>query len=67
MKRRDHIEAWKSVGLHALAASQANIISKLIVADSRLQSRIYETLDEEQRKKLDHLRQGDGVAVLNEQ
>jgi hypothetical protein len=53
--------------VRALATSQANIISNLIIADSRLQSRIYETLDEEQRNKLDHLRQGDDVAVLNEQ
>jgi DNA-binding MarR family transcriptional regulator len=53
--------------VRALAISQANIISNLIVADSRLQSRIYETLDDEQRKKLDHLRQGDAIAVLNEQ
>jgi hypothetical protein len=53
--------------VHALAISQANILSNLIVADSRMQSRIYEILDEEQRKKLDHLRQADGVAVLDEQ
>jgi hypothetical protein len=53
--------------VHALAISQANILSKLIVADSRMQSRIYGILDEEQRKKLDHLRQADEVAVLDEQ
>jgi arsenate reductase-like glutaredoxin family protein len=50
-----------------LAASQATILSRLIVANSRMQAKIYALLNGEQRKKLEHLRQADEVAVLDEQ
>jgi hypothetical protein len=50
-----------------LAASQATILSRLIVANSRMQARIYALLNGEQRKKLEHLRQTEEVAVLDEQ
>jgi predicted lipoprotein len=53
--------------VRALAASQAAILSRLILANSMMQARIFALLDGEQRKKLDHLRQSDEVAVLDEQ
>lgn len=53
--------------VRVLAASQATILSRLIVANSRMQAKIYALLNGEQRKKLEHLRQGDEVAVLDEQ
>ena len=37
----------------ALAATQAHLVAKLIVANARMQSKIYELLNPEQRKKLD--------------
>lgn len=53
--------------VRALAASQAAILSRLILANSLMQAKIFGLLDGEQRKKLDHLRQADEVAVLDEQ
>lgn len=53
--------------IRALAASQAAILSRLILANSLMQAKIFALLDGEQRKKLDHLRQSDEVAVLDEQ
>jgi hypothetical protein len=53
--------------VRALAASQAAILSRLILANSMMQAKIFALLDGEQRKKLDHLRQSDEVAVLDEQ
>jgi hypothetical protein len=53
--------------VRALAASQAAILSRLILANSLMQARIFGLLDGEQRKKLDQLRQADEVAVLDEQ
>ena len=53
--------------VRALAASQAAILSRLIFANSLMQAKIFGLLDGEQRKKLDHLRQADEVAVLDEQ
>ena len=53
--------------VRVLAASQAAIFSRLIVANSRMQAKIYSLLNAEQRKKLEHLRQANEVAVLDEQ
>jgi Spy/CpxP family protein refolding chaperone len=53
--------------VRVLAASQAAIVSKLIAANSRMQAKISPLLNAEQRKKLEHLRQADEVAVLDEQ
>jgi hypothetical protein len=53
--------------VRALAASQATILSRLILANFLMQAKIFALLDGEQRKKLDHLRQADEVAVLDEQ
>jgi LTXXQ motif family protein len=53
--------------VHALATSQATILSKLIVANSRMQAKIYAILDQGQRKKLDDLKQGDEVSVVGEE
>lgn len=41
--------------VHAAAASQATALSKLLMANSRLQTTIYQILNEEQRKKLDEI------------
>jgi hypothetical protein len=57
----------KSKEVRALAASQATILSRLIVANSRMQAKIFAVLNEEQLRKLAHLRQADEVAVLDEQ
>ena len=53
--------------VHALATSQATILSKLIVANSRMQAKIYAILDGGQRKKLEHLKQADEVSVVGEE
>jgi len=53
--------------VRVLATSQATILSRLIVANSRKQAKIYALLNGEQRKKLEHLRQADEFAVLDEQ
>jgi hypothetical protein len=53
--------------VRALAASQAAILSRLIIANSLMQAKIFGLLDGEQRRKLDHLRQANEVAVLDEQ
>jgi hypothetical protein len=47
--------------VRVLAASQAAIFSRLIVANSRMQAKIYSLLNAEQRKKLEHLRQANEV------
>jgi Spy/CpxP family protein refolding chaperone len=47
--------------IHAAAASQAKALSKLILANSRLQSTIYQILNAEQRKKLDDMERGSEV------
>jgi hypothetical protein len=53
--------------VHALTTSQATILSKLIVANSRMQAKIYAILDGGQRKKLDHLKQAGEVSVVGEE
>jgi hypothetical protein len=40
----------------ALAATQANVLAKLIVANSRMQAKLYKFLTPEQRKKLDNFK-----------
>jgi hypothetical protein len=52
--------------VHALAACQATILSQLMVADSRIQAKIYAILNGGQRKKLDRLKQADEVSVAGE-
>lgn len=52
--------------VHALATCQATILSQLMVANSRIQAKIYAILDGGQRKKLDRLKQADEVSVTGE-
>jgi hypothetical protein len=40
----------------ALAATQANMLAKLIVANSRMQAKLYKLLTPAQRKKLDNFK-----------
>jgi hypothetical protein len=53
--------------VHALTNSQATILSELIVANSRMQAKIYAILDARQRKKLDHLKQAGEISVVGEE
>jgi hypothetical protein len=52
--------------VHAAAASQATALSKLILANSRLQTTIYQILNAEQRKKLDDMERGSEVFTSTE-
>jgi hypothetical protein len=42
--------------VRALAATQANMLAKLIVANSRMQAKLYKLLNPEQRKKLEEFK-----------
>jgi hypothetical protein len=53
--------------VRALATWQATILSKLIVANSRMQAKIYAILNGGQRKKLDRLKQADEVSIVGEE
>jgi Spy/CpxP family protein refolding chaperone len=59
---RDHVEDKDSEEeVHAVAASQAAALSKLIVANSHMHARIYQLLNGEQRRKLDELERTDDL------
>jgi len=47
-----------------LAAAEANLLSKLIVANSHMQARLYKLLTPEQQKKLDDFKRGTEVATI---
>lgn len=47
--------------VHAVAASQAAALSKLVVANSHMRARIYQLLNGEQRRKLDELERADDL------
>jgi hypothetical protein len=49
--------------LHTLAGFQGTVISKLIVANSRMQARIYEVLDAGQRRKLQQFQRAKAVTT----
>jgi hypothetical protein len=49
--------------LHALARYQGVVVSKLIVANSRMQARIYEVLNADQKKKLEQFRRANVVTA----
>ena len=64
---RDHVDDKDSEEeVHAVAASQAAALSKLIVANSHMHARIYELLNGEQRRKLDELERADDVRAPKE-
>jgi hypothetical protein len=53
---RGHVDDKDSLEeVHVVAASQAAVLSKLIVANSHMHARIYQLLNGEQRRKLDEL------------
>jgi hypothetical protein len=52
--------------VHAIAASQAAALSKLVVANSHMHARIYQLLNGEQRRKLDELERADDLWTLKE-
>jgi len=52
--------------LHTLAAFQGIVISKLIVANARMQARIYEVLNTDQKKKLEQFRNANAVTADTE-
>jgi hypothetical protein len=59
---RDHVEGKDpEEEVHAVAASQAAALSKLIVANSHMHARIYQLLNGEQRRKLDKLERTDDL------
>jgi hypothetical protein len=47
--------------VHAVAASQAAALSKLVVANSHMRARIHQLLNGEQRRKLDELERADDL------
>jgi Spy/CpxP family protein refolding chaperone len=63
---RNQSEDRNDEEVHAVAASQASALSKLIVANSRLQTTIYQILNAEQRKKLDDVERGSEVFTSTE-
>ena len=64
---RDHVDGKDpEEEVHAVAASQAAALSKLIVANSHMHARIYELLNGEQRRKLDELERADDVRAPKE-
>ncbi len=52
--------------LHTLAALQGAVVSKLIVANSRMQARIYNVLNTDQQRKLEQLRPPNPVTADTE-
>lgn len=52
--------------VHTVAASQVRALSRLILANSHLQTRIYQILNTEQRKKLDDLERASDVVTSTE-
>ena len=58
--RPAHIDDKK---LKALAGVQGAVVSKLIVANSRMQARIYEVLNTDQKKKLQQFRRANAVTA----
>ena len=59
---RDHVDGKDpEEEVHAVAASQAAALSKLIVANSHMHARIYQLLNGEQRRKLDKLERTDDL------
>ncbi len=64
---RDHVDGKDSQEeVHAVAASQAAALSKLIVANSHMHARIYQLLSGEQRRKLDKLERTDDLWTSKE-
>ncbi len=61
--QRAHID---DKDLHTLAAFQGAVVSKLIVANSRMQARIYKVLNTDQKKKLKQLRRANAVTADTE-
>ena len=49
--------------LHTLAGFQGAVVSRLIVANSRMQARIYEVLNADQKKKLEQFRRANAVTA----
>ena len=47
-------------------AFQGAVVSKLIVANSRMQARIYKVLNTDQKKKLEQLRRANAVTADTE-
>jgi Spy/CpxP family protein refolding chaperone len=50
--------------IKVLADTQAGLLAKLIVANSRMQSEIYKLLTPEQQEKLDHLKRSNESAAI---
>jgi len=64
---RDHVDGKDpEEEVHAVAASQAAALSKLIVANSHMHARIYQLLNGEQRRKLDKLERTDDLWTSRE-
>jgi hypothetical protein len=49
--------------MKALAAAQADMLAKLILANFRMQARLYKLLSGQQQKKLDALKQSSQSSV----
>ena len=51
--------------IKALATTQANMLAKLIVANSRMQAKLYKLLTAEQQKKLDDFKRSGETMIAS--